>query len=106
MVVLQTLKKIRELEDMCGRDRIQINTVAFGDPKEDYLGLQKVRCHSRIGIIVIFLLFKFSRFQISVQLPQSSFQKLSPSNTMQRTAFSSLSFNLSTMWTDAGAQGG
>ena len=38
----EIIKRVRKLGDMCGRDRLRIHTVAFGNPNEEFAVLQQV----------------------------------------------------------------
>jgi hypothetical protein len=71
------------LGDMFGRDRMCVQTVAFGPPDENYAVLD----------------------EMSKQLPLSSFQKLGLSAANLRTAMTSLSSSLTTLRTSAGGAG-
>jgi hypothetical protein len=77
-------KKIVNLGDMFGRDRMCVNTVAFGPPGEDYLVLE----------------------EMAKQLPRSSFQKLGLSAVSLRSAMTSLSSSLTTLRTSGGTLNG
>eukprot|EP00607_Mallomonas_marina_P008608 CAMPEP_0182424656 /NCGR_PEP_ID=MMETSP1167-20130531/10888_1 /TAXON_ID=2988 /ORGANISM="Mallomonas Sp, Strain CCMP3275" /LENGTH=732 /DNA_ID=CAMNT_0024604629 /DNA_START=58 /DNA_END=2253 /DNA_ORIENTATION=+ len=83
LVEMEILRKVRDLGDMCGRDRIRIHTVAFGNPNEDFRVLK----------------------QMSNQLPRHSFQKLGLSSICLSTAFSSLSSSLTSLRTESGGTG-
>jgi len=78
------LARIEELGDLLGRDRMNVHTVAFGDPKEDYSVLER----------------------IAGALPRGSFQKLGLAAANLRTAFTSLNQSLTTMRTEADGSGG
>ena len=77
-------KKIVHLGDMFGRDRMCVNTVAFGPPDEDYVVLE----------------------EMAKQLPRSSFQKLGLSAANLRSAMTSLSSSLTTLRTSGGTHNG
>jgi hypothetical protein len=68
-------QKVKLLGDLFGRDRTYIGTVAFGPITEDYQVLQ----------------------DMAAQLPRQSFQKLGLNALGLKTAFSSLTSDLSTM---------
>ncbi|KAG2448498.1 hypothetical protein HYH02_006389 [Chlamydomonas schloesseri] len=75
---------IRTMGDLLGRDRVSVNTVAFGPAAEDFAVLQAM----------------------SKVLPRGSFQKLGLSANCLRTAFTSLTSSLTTLRTEAGGGGG
>ncbi|KAG2455009.1 hypothetical protein HYH02_000834 [Chlamydomonas schloesseri] len=77
------LGRIRTMGDLLGRDRVSVNTVAFGPAAEDFAVLQAM----------------------SKVLPRGSFQKLGLSANCLRTAFTSLTSNLTTLRTEAGGGG-
>ena len=72
------LKKVSQLGDLFGRNRTYIGTVAFGPVSEDYQVLQ----------------------DMATKLPRSTFQKLSLNVGSLKTAFSSLTGDLTTMNTE------
>jgi hypothetical protein len=69
------VKRISRLGDLFGRDRTFIGTVAFGPLTEDYQVLQ----------------------EMAAKLPRNSFQKLGLSTMSLKTAFSSLTSDLTTL---------
>ncbi|PNW88703.1 hypothetical protein CHLRE_01g040950v5 [Chlamydomonas reinhardtii] len=77
------LARIRAMGDLLGRDRVSVNTVAFGPAAEDFAVLQAM----------------------SQVLPRGSFQKLGLSAHCLRTAFTSLTSSLTTLRTEAGGAG-
>ncbi len=68
----ECVEKIGRLGDLFGRDRTYIGTVAFGPPSEDYRVLR----------------------DMAAKLPRNSFQKLGLNAMSLKTAFSSLTSNL------------
>jgi len=74
------LERLTKLGDMLGRDRVYVGTIAFGPPGDDYQVLQAM----------------------AKRLPQGSFQKLGLSVDSLKTAFSSLTSDLTTMRTEMG----
>jgi hypothetical protein len=80
----QCLKRIDHLGDLFGRDRVYVGTVAFGPPDQQYTVLQ----------------------QMAERLPRGSFQKLGLSADKLRTAFSSLTSDLTTLRTVGGSAAG
>jgi hypothetical protein len=77
-VCTDCVKRVLQIGDLLGRDRVVVGTVAFGDPNQDYNVLQ----------------------QMGEALPRGSFQKLGLNAGGLRTAFSSLSSSLTTLRTD------
>ncbi|KAG2448501.1 hypothetical protein HYH02_006392 [Chlamydomonas schloesseri] len=84
VVQANCLDRIRTMGDLLGRDRVSVNTVAFGPAAEDFAVLQAM----------------------SKVLPRGSFQKLGLSANCLRTAFTSLTSSLTTLRTEAGGGGG
>ncbi|PNW84737.1 hypothetical protein CHLRE_03g156650v5 [Chlamydomonas reinhardtii] len=78
------LARIRNMGDLLGRDRVSVNTVAFGPAAEDFAVLQAM----------------------SKVLPRGSFQKLGLSAQCLKTAFTSLTSSLATLRTEAVGGGG
>ncbi|KAG2493615.1 hypothetical protein HYH03_008132 [Edaphochlamys debaryana] len=72
--------RVRSLGDLLGRDRVAVNTVAFGPPGEDYAVLQAM----------------------ARALPRGHFQKLGLSATHLRAAFTSITSTITTLRTEAG----
>jgi len=68
---------------MFGRDRVRVNTVAFGPPSENYAVLEAM----------------------STELPMGTFQKLGLSSLNLSSAFTSLTSDLSTLRTVGGSPG-
>ena len=79
-VKLECISKIRFLGESFGRDRIQLHTVAFGPPSENYTVLQ----------------------EMAKALPRSSFQKLGLAVIDLKTAFTSLTSSLTSLRTVGG----
>lgn len=77
----QCIRRVIEVGDLLGRDRVVVGTVAFGPTNQDYEVLRRM----------------------GEALPRGSFQKLGLSAAGLRTAFSSLSSSLTTLRTDGGS---
>ncbi|KAG2454441.1 hypothetical protein HYH02_001460 [Chlamydomonas schloesseri] len=78
------LDRIRTMGDLLGRDRVSVNTVAFGPAAEDFTLLRRM----------------------SKVLPRGSFQNRGLSANCLRTAFTSLTSSLISLRTEARAGGG
>ncbi|KAK3275216.1 hypothetical protein CYMTET_16642 [Cymbomonas tetramitiformis] len=81
-VQLDCLKRLDNLGDLLGRDRLHFHTVAFGSPDENYDTLRLM----------------------AKQLPRASFQKLGLSAGSLRTALTSLTSSLTSMRTEAASK--
>ena len=80
----QCVERVEQMGDIFGRDRVVVNTVAFGPPSDDY------------GVLM----------SMAEALPRHSFQKLGLSSSCLSTAFTSLASSLTTLRTEAGGGGG
>ena len=80
-VRLECVRRVRNLGDLFGRDRVHIGTVAFGPSNEDYEVLRLM----------------------AAELPKGSFQKLGLSASGLKTTFTSLTTSLTTLRTEMGA---
>jgi len=81
-VTSECVRKVMQIGDLLGRDRVVVGTVAFGPPDQDYEVLR----------------------MMGEALPRGSFQKLGLNAGGLRTAFSSLSSSLTTLRTDGGSR--